>query len=71
MRTKPWHSRWSDGSVSLQPGCVPDLGLNGEATDLHCPRAELHPNGCTTVVVEFVFGEAGQQVALSYTRFPY
>lgn len=66
-----WHLRRSDGPVSLQPGRVPDLGLDGEAVELHCPRAELHPDGCATVMVELVFGEARQQVALPYTRFSY
>lgn len=66
-----WHSRRSDGTVSLQPGRVPDLGLDGEAAELHGARAELHPDGCSAIMVELVFGEAGQQIALSYTRFSY
>lgn len=62
-------SRRSDGSVSLQARCVPDLRLDGETIELHGSRAELHPDGGPTVVAELVFSEAGQQVALSNTRF--
>lgn len=63
-----WDSRRCDGPVSLQPGRVPDLSLDGEAVDLHRPRAELHPDGGAAVMVELVFGEARQQVALSDPR---
>lgn len=66
-----WHSRGSDGPVPFQPGRVPDLGLDGEAVELYRPCAELHPNGCASVVVELVLGEAGQHIALAYTGFSY
>lgn len=39
--------------------------------DLHRPSAELHPDGGAAVVVELIPGEAGQQVALAYTRLSY
>lgn len=66
-----WLLRRSNGPVSLQPGRVPDLGLDREAAELHCPCAELHPDGCATVMAELVFGEAREQIALSDTRFSY
>ena len=64
-----WHSRRRDGPVALQSRRVPDLGLDGEGAELHRPGAELHPYCCASIIGELVFGEAGQQVALSYTRF--
>lgn len=67
----PWHSRRSDCPVSLQSRRVPDLGLDGEAAELHRSRTELHPDGGAGVVVEVVLGESRQQVALSHTRFTY
>lgn len=63
-----WPLRRCDGPVPLKPGCVPDLGLDDEAVELHCPSTELHSDGCATVVVKLVFGETGQQVTLSNPR---
>lgn len=65
-----WYSRRSDGPVSFQAGRIPDLGLDGEAVELHRPCAELHTDGCAAVMVELVFREAGQQIAFPNTRFP-
>lgn len=62
------HPRWGDGPVALQPCCVPDLSFDGEVVQLNGPRAELHPDGGATVVVELILGEASEKVALSYAR---
>ena len=64
------YPRWGDGPVALQPRRVPDLSFDGEVIQLNCPRAELHTDGCAAVVSELIFGEAGQNVAFSYTRLP-
>lgn len=50
--------RRSNGSVSLQPGSDPDLGLYCEAVELYSPCAEFHHNGCAAVVVELIFCKA-------------
>lgn len=62
--------RWGDGPVTLQPCCIPDLGLDGEVVQLNGSRAELHSDGGAAVVVELILGEAGQKVALPHTGLP-
>lgn len=60
--------RRCDSPVPLKPSCVPDLGLDDEAIELHCPSTELHTDSCATVVVKLIFGETRQQVTLSHSR---
>lgn len=65
------YPRWGDGPVALQPCCIPDLGFDGEVFQLNSPRAELHADGGAAVVIELIFSEARQKVALSYAGLPY
>lgn len=62
------HSRWRDGTVAFLAGRVPDLGLHRLAIHLDAACGELNPDGALALEVEFVSGEAGQQVTLSNTR---
>lgn len=64
------YPRWGNSPVALQSCRVPDLSLDDEVLQLNCPGAELHADGGPAVVSEFVFGEAGQEVALPHTRLP-
>lgn len=65
------YPRWGDSSVALKPRCVPDLGFDGEVVQLNSPCAELHADGGATVMIELIFCEARQKVALSYAGLPY
>lgn len=49
--------RRSNGPVTLQPGGIPDLGLNSEVVELYSPCTELHADGCAAIMVKLVFCE--------------
>lgn len=65
------YPRWGDRPVALKSCRVPDLGFDGVVVQLNRPGAELHANGGTTVMVELIFGEARQEVTLSYPGLSY
>lgn len=62
------YSRRSDGSVAFLSGCVPDLSLDSLAFYLDAAGGELYPDGAPALQVEFIAGEAGEQVTLSNAR---
>lgn len=57
-----------DGAVPLLAGRVPDLGLDGLRVDLDGAGGELDADCRLGVEVEFVAGEAAQQVGFTDTR---
>jgi hypothetical protein len=54
-----------DGAIALLAGGIPDLGFDGLGVDLDGARGELDPDGRFGVEVEFVAGEAGEEVGFS------
>lgn len=65
------YPRWGNSPVALKSCGVPDLSFDGVLVQLNRPGAELHANGGATVMVELIFGEARQEVTLSYPWLPY
>lgn len=62
------HSRRSNGSVALLPGCVPYLRLYRLPIDLDAASGELHAYCALALEVEFVPRKAREQVTLSNAR---
>lgn len=65
------YPRWGNSPIALQPCSVPDLSFDDETVQLNSPRAELHTDSGTTIVIELILREASQKVALSYSRLTY
>lgn len=60
-----------DGAVAFLTRGVPDLGLDGLAVDLDATGCELDADGGFAVEVEFVAGEAREQVGFADPRVAY
>ncbi len=54
-----------DGAVALLARRVPDLGLDGFGVDLDAAGCEFDADGGFAVEVEFVAGEAGEEVGFA------
>ena len=54
-----------DGAVAFLARRVPDLGLDGFGVDLDAARGEFDADGGFAVEVEFVAGEAGEEVGFA------
>ena len=60
-----------DGAVAFLPRSVPDLGFDGLAVDLDAAGCEFDADGGFAVEVEFVAGEAREQVGFADPRIAY
>lgn len=61
--------RRGDGTVTLQPGRVPDLCFHQGVSHHNGAGGELDSDGGATVMVELIASEAGKEVGLPDSGF--